>query len=262
MSIKVDLHNHTYLCNHANGTMQEYIQKAIKHKIDIFGFSEHAPMKFDKKYRMRFEDLDYYKKEIYKLQQLNKGLIDIKYGFEVDYLPKYHEELILKDKDVDYLIGSVHFLDTWGFDNPEFIAEYKNRDIDKIWEEYFEAIKNMAKSRLFNIVGHIDLIKVFKFMPKKDIRLIVKDAIKEIKKSGMAVEINFAGYRKPIQEQYPSRNILELCYESNIPITFGSDAHQVDQIDQNQHMAYMLAKEIGYEKVASFSKKEIELFKI
>jgi len=32
--------------------MEEYIQKAIKQNIKIFGFSEHAPMEFDKKYRM------------------------------------------------------------------------------------------------------------------------------------------------------------------------------------------------------------------
>ena len=73
--------------------------------------------------------------------------------------------------NVDYLIGSVHFLqnknEMWGFDNPEFIGVYKSVDIDKIWEDYFDAIEAMAKTNYFQIVGHLDLIKVFKFLPKK-----------------------------------------------------------------------------------------------
>ena len=50
--LRIDLHNHTYLCNHASGTMEEYVQEAINKGIDIFGFSCHAPMNFDIKYRM------------------------------------------------------------------------------------------------------------------------------------------------------------------------------------------------------------------
>jgi len=51
----VDLHNHTPLCNHAQGSMDEYIQAAIAKKIRYFGFSDHAPMNFDPKYRMTYE---------------------------------------------------------------------------------------------------------------------------------------------------------------------------------------------------------------
>ncbi len=76
----------------------------------------------------------------------------------------------------------------------------------------------MADSGLFNIVGHLDLIKIFKFMPKRDIRLIAKDALMAIKKSNMALELNSAGYRKPIEEPYPSRELLEVAYELDIPI--------------------------------------------
>ena len=63
----------------------------------------------------------------------------------------------------------------WGFDNPEFIGVYKSKDIDTIWIEYFDAIKAMAKTGLFDIVGHFDLIKVFKFLPQKDIRIIANN---------------------------------------------------------------------------------------
>ena len=75
--MRVDLHNHTTRCNHAEGTMGEYIQRAIELGIDIYGFSEHAPMEFDQHYRMRFDELDGYFEEIEKLQNLYEGQIEI-----------------------------------------------------------------------------------------------------------------------------------------------------------------------------------------
>jgi len=52
--LRVDLHNHTPYCNHATGSPREFVERAIEVGIDIFGFSEHAPMDFDHKYRLSF----------------------------------------------------------------------------------------------------------------------------------------------------------------------------------------------------------------
>ncbi len=251
----VDLHNHTPLCNHCEGIPREFIKKAIEEKIDIFGFSDHAPMKFDKKYRMSMSEIESYEIDIKELKEEFKNNIEILIGYEVDFLHNYMEEKILK-RDVDYLIGSIHFINKWGFDNPEFIGEYQNRDIDKIWEEYFDLIKEMAKSELFDIVGHLDLIKVFKFLPKKDIRVIAKEALKAIKKANMSIEINSAGLRKPIAEQYPSKELMELIYDLNIDITFGSDAHLIDQIGFKKDEVLSLVKKIGFDKCAIYRERE------
>ncbi|MFK5882413.1 MAG: histidinol-phosphatase [Sulfurospirillum sp.] len=254
----VDLHNHTSLCNHAKGSMEDFVQKAIKKNIDIFGFSDHAPMNFDKKYRMNFEQMKGYEKEALHVKHKYKDEIEVLLGYEVDFLEGYIDKRVL-NADVDYLIGSIHFLDKWGFDNPEFIAQYQRKDIDKIWEEYFDAVKKMAQSNLFEIVGHIDLIKVFKYLPKKDIRLIAKEAIKEIKKAAMVVELNSAGYRKPIKEPYPSSDIMELLVEFDIPITFCSDAHKPEEVGYKIEENIKYAKSYGYNKCAVFRSKELEM---
>ena len=253
--MSVDLHNHTALCNHATGTSREYIEKAIENNIKYFGFSDHAPMNYDPKYRMKFEDMIEYESSILKLQNEYKKDLHVLLGYEVDFLEGYIDERVLKAK-VDYLIGSVHFIDKWGFDNPEFIGHYKNKNIDKIWEEYFEAISYLVKSGLFDIVGHIDLIKVFNFLPKKDIKTIAKNAIQEIKKANMVVEINAAGFRKPVNEAYPSRSIMELLEEYDIPITFASDAHEPNQVGFKQKEIYALAKSHNYTQCATFIQKE------
>ncbi len=257
--MRIDLHNHTHFCNHATGSMREYVLKAIEQKIDVFGFSEHAPMNFDEKYRLSFNEVSLYENEIKNLQKEFEGEIEIVFGYEVDFMQESLMEKSILNAKVDYLIGSVHFLDGWGFDNPEFIGKYENKDINKIWEEYFSCIKAMAKSQLFDIVGHLDLIKVFKFMPTKDIRVLAKDAIQAIKDVNMVVEINAAGFRKPISEQYPSKELLQMCYEANIDITFGSDAHSIEQVGFGYEEALKLAKEIGYTKCVTFRNKDRKL---
>ncbi len=253
-----DLHNHTTLCNHATGSIDEYIQKAIEKDTAYFGFSDHAPMNFDQKYRMSFEEMDLYETNILSAKTRYEGRIEILLGYEVDYLPGYIDKKVL-DAKVDYLIGSVHFIGEWGFDNPEFIGNYKNKDIDKIWQEYFDQIKMLAKSGLFDIVGHLDLIKVFNFLPKKDIRIIAKEALLAIKKADMTIELNMSGLRKPIKEAYPSQKLLEEIKALDIPITFGSDAHKPEDVSLFAEQIKKMAKSVGYDKCAIFKDRQRDM---
>ena len=256
--MRIDLHNHTTRCNHAKGSMRSYVERAIEIGIDIYGFSEHAPMDFDKHYRLKFSEISAYENEVKFLQKEYANQIKILLGYEVDYLKEHIDHRVL-ERDVDYLIGSVHFLDKWGFDNPDSIGEYNHRDIDEIWQEYFNNIEAMAKTGYFNIVGHLDLIKVFNFMPKKDIRTIATPALKAIKASQMVIELNSAGLRKPCKELYPSLSLLEVAYELDIPITFSSDAHAIGQVGFKYDEVKTLAKKIGYTKAVTFEQREKEL---
>jgi histidinol-phosphatase (PHP family) len=254
----VDIHNHTVLCNHAEGNNEDYVKKAIKTGTKFFGFSDHAPMNYDKKYRMNFDQMKTYEKDIKNLKEIYKNEITILLGYEVDFLEGFVDKRVL-DSNVDYLIGSVHFLKGWGFDNPEFIGHYKSKDIDKIWEDYFEAVYCMAKSGDYDIVGHIDLVKVFNFLPKRDIKSIAKKAIKEIKKAGMVVELNSAGLRKPCREIYPGSDIMELVSEYDIPITFSSDAHKPEDVGYASNELTEYAKSFGYKKCAYFLQRDREM---
>lgn len=255
--MKVDLHNHTSLCNHAEGEIFEYIEKAIENGTQYFGFSDHAPMDFDPKYRMSFEQMQSYESSVLKAKKKYKNKISILLGYEVDYLKGHMDSRVL-DAKVDYLIGSVHFIDGWGFDNPEFIGRYEHENIDEIWQKYFDTVEEMAKSKLFDIVGHLDLIKVFKYMPNKDINLIAKNALLAIKKADMVLEINSAGYRKPVKEAYPSLSLLKQAYELDIPITFGSDAHKPQQVGFSSKEIERMAKDVGYKKCVIFSNRRKE----
>ena len=237
--------------------MEEYVAKAIESKIDFFGFSEHAPMKnFDDGYRLRLDQKDFYERSVLELQDRYKEKITILLGYEVDFIDGDFLLDEILSANVDYLIGSVHYLDDWGFDNPEYIGEYEKRDIDTIWEEYYAALATMAKTKKFDIVGHLDLMKVFNFLPTKDTKELVYETLKEIKRADMVIELNGSGFRKTPKEQYPSEDILKLAFELDIPITFGSDGHKVEQIGMFHEKLIIIAKKIGYKKIISFKKRE------
>jgi len=254
----VDLHNHTILCNHAKGKNEEYIKKAIQNGTKYFGFSDHAPMEFDKKYRMSFKQMKEYEEDIKKLREKYKDKITILLGYEVDFLDNYLDNRVLNAK-VDFLIGSVHFLKGWGFDNPEFIGHYKSKDIDKIWHDYFEAVTQMVKSGFFDIIGHIDLIKVFNYLPKREIKNFAYKTIKEIKKANLVVELNSSGLKKPCHEIYPGPAIMELLSEYDIPITFSSDAHKPKDVGYAKDELISYAKSYGYSKCAYFIRRDRKL---
>lgn len=254
----VDLHNHTTLCNHAYGENEEYVKQAIQNGTKFFGFSDHGPMDFDENHRMKFSQMSEYESSVFHLKEKYKDDIEILLAYEVDFLEGFMDKKVLK-ADVDYLIGSVHFVGKWGFDNPEFIGDYKHKDIDKIWQEYFDTVEAMAKSGLFDIVGHLDLIKIFNFLPKKDVRLIAKNALKAIKDADMVVELNMSGYRKPVKEAYPSSSLLEVMQELDIPITFSSDAHAPEQVGLFSEQILTLAKEFTYSKCATFKNRDRQL---
>ncbi len=258
--MKVDLHNHTLLCNHATGTVDQYVEAAIACDTAYFGFSDHAPMGYDPEYRMRFDQMEVYEGWVKAAQSKYADKIQVLLGYEVDYLPGYVDERVL-ERPCDYLIGSVHFIDEWGFDNPDFIGRYEGADMDEIYRRYFALVETMALSGRFDIVGHFDLLKVFKFFPKSDIRLLATDALKAIKKADMAVEINVSGWRKPVGEAYPSLSLLEEIAAYQIPITFGSDAHRADQVGMFTLQAEELARRCGYDKCALYRNRDRALIK-
>lgn len=258
--MKVDLHNHTVLCNHARGSVNEYVEAAIACSTEFFGFSDHAPMHYDPAYRMSFDQMALYESWIKEAQEKYGEQITVLLGYEVDYLPGYMDESVLS-RPCDYLIGSVHFIDDWGFDNPEFIGRYEGADIDDIYRRYFGLVEEMAQSGRFDIVGHLDLLKVFKFLPTKDIRTLAEGALKAIKKANMSIEINVSGYRKPIAEAYPSPLLLEQIAAMEIPITFGSDAHCKEQVGLYSAEAEALARSVGLNKCALYRGRDREMIK-
>ena len=243
---------------------EEYTRVAKNRGLSEIGFSDHFAVKKASKidYSMDYEELKKYVAAIQKL----KGSIGfpIKLGLEMDFFPGLEKRIdkILKSYAFDYVIGSVHFIKEWPVDDPLSIPDYKKSDVNKLYEEYFNLVKQAIESRLFDTIGHIDLIKIFGFKPKNDITNLLENVADALKENKVCVEVNTRGLSKPCKEIYPSEKLLKICFDKGVKVTLGSDAHNTEEVGRYFDNAIKLLKEIGYEKIARFTKREMTLVKI
>ncbi|GGJ25825.1 histidinol-phosphatase HisJ [Deinococcus roseus] len=227
-----DSHMHTPLCKHASGTPMEYAQAALEAGLTGITFTDHMPMPewYDAPWRMHLSELDRYVEWVQEAQQAFAGKLDIRLGLEGDYHPGTTRfvEKVLQRYPWDYVIGSIHYLGAWGFDNPEFASEYDNRDLRELYQQYYQLTTQAAQSGLFDSIGHLDLPKKFRHI-QPDLTLAF-ETLDAVAATGMALDYNTAGYRKPIQEAYPSHDLVTEAVKRGIPFVLGSDAHKPSEV--------------------------------
>ncbi len=257
-----DYHMHTPLCGHAVGAPEEYVKQAIKIGLKEIGFSDHAPMvhKPMPGITMTMDELPKYHAMIHDVQKRFASQLSIKLGIEADFLPGYENKTkaMLESYPYDYVIGSVHFIDDWAFDDPACREYWKVHDVDEVYLKYYALLRQSAKTGFYQIIGHADLPKKFGARPTIDLTDEIKATAKVFKESGVAVEINTAGLRKPIAEMYPALNCLKIYREAGVPLTFGSDSHDPIHVGNDFDKAVVLAKEAGYSDYLIFKQKKIE----
>ncbi|AEG61562.1 histidinol-phosphatase [Desulforamulus ruminis] len=255
----VDYHIHTFRCGHAVGTVDEYVAEARKKGLRELGFADHLPLYWlpedrrNPELAMSWPELKTYIHEVQQVRRANPDL-SIKLGLEADYVPGYEPELkkILQELPLDYVLGSVHFLGDWAFDDPAGVGEYQKHDLDELYQRYFKMVQRGAASGLFDIMAHPDLIKKFGFKPGGSLKELYRETVKVFKEAGVCVDVNAAGWRYPCNELYPAPDFLKMCYQLGVPVTLGSDAHKPEQVGLGLNRAAALLKEIGFRQVAVF----------
>ena len=203
--------------------------------------------------------------EFFKFRDRVKD-IKFKIGIEIDNDPETSEndyKWIEKNYDkLDFVLGSVHFIDEWPFDHPQHKDRYSEWDIDKLYSRYFDEMKNLIDKGFLDGLAHLDLIKIFGHRPKKEITSFVKDILKLIKEKGLTVEISTAGWRKPVNELYPQHEIIMIIKELGIPITTASDAHTAKDLGHSYDKLDEVLKRYGLSQVAIFDNHKIKLLQI
>jgi len=263
MSIPVvDYHMHTPLCGHAVGDPREYAMRAFESGLTEIGFSDHAPMfaHADPKIAMRMDQLPTYHQMIKDVRKQFGKKINIKIALEADFMVGHEEDTrkLLAAYPYDYVIGSVHFIGSWGFDNPFDVASWQGKNIDQVYRDYYKLLRLSAQSKLFDIMGHVDLVKKFGHRPVSDMTTEIMATAEIFKSCGVAVEINTAGLRKPVNEMYPSLKALEIYCQEGVLLTFGSDAHNPKEVRADFDKALELARAAGYQEYVTFKNRKIE----
>jgi histidinol-phosphatase (PHP family) len=181
----------------------------------------------------------------------------LRLGIELDFVPGAEEAsaALLEGRGFDFVVGSVHFIGSGSVDMEEYGAWLSGLDPDEIWRGYFERLAASARSGLFDIIAHPDLVKVWGAArpgPSQDPRVFYEPAVEALAESGVAVEVSTAGLRKPAAEIYPAPEFARLCAEAGVPFALSSDAHAPDQVGDSYAEALRLLESVGVTEICVF----------
>ena len=148
ISCLADYHTHTPLCRHAEGQPWQYVDAALAAGLAEYGVADHAPQTpepFDD-WRMLMEELPSYLDWIAAARDHAAGRLPVRAGLECDWLAEGQPwiERLAGMADWDYLIGSVHYLDGWDFDNPVWLGRWAQCDVADAWQRYWRTYADMA----------------------------------------------------------------------------------------------------------------------
>jgi histidinol-phosphatase (PHP family) len=244
--LKSDIHSHSTFSDGKN-SMEEMVLAAIDNGLEVYGLSDHSPTPFPAFWAMKDDRIGEYLTEGRRLQKKYEAKIKILIGMEVDYFPDYENHLSrLPLDELDYVIGSVHFLPIKNTDghyigmdlSKEMFSEAikKIGGIEKTVELYYQTMKRATSINEFSLMGHYDVIKKFNhgnfFFNEQESWYVeyVRNALEATSKNQKAVEINISAKRRGLDDFYPSSAFCEYARTLNIPLLRTSDAHNVNDL--------------------------------
>ena len=237
---------------------ERYQEVAAERGIGALGVSEHI-------YRFRqaldvwdhphwrehaHDDLDAYCEFV-------RGSTSLKLGIEADYIGGSEDRMasLLEARDWDYVLGSLHFLQNQALDMAGDWDIWRHGDVERIWTRYFETLGEAARTGMFDVLAHPDLVKVWgdpDRRPGRDLRFYYDAAMEGIAESDVAIEVSTAGLRKPVGEIYPERGFLEMCLEAGRPVALSSDAHSPNELAYRYDEAVEYLESLDIREIAVF----------
>jgi histidinol-phosphatase (PHP family) len=241
---------------------ERYEATAAERGVEVLGVSEHV-YRFGQALdvwrhpywqRTAVDDLDAYCEFVRSETRLALGI-------EADFVAGREDRMatLLEARDFDYVLGSVHFLRDAAVDMPGEWDVWDSADPEEVWRRYFETLGEAARSGLFDVLSHPDLVKVWgreRPRPEGDLRRFYDLAMDAIAESDVAIEVSTAGLRKPVGEMYPAPEMLEMCLEAGRPVTLSSDAHVPADLAHSYDLAVEWLREMGVEELAVFERRE------
>jgi len=246
--------------------VERYTEVASERGIDVLGVSEHV-------YRFR-EALEVWRHPFWVENAVDdlgdycgfvRAETDLRLGIEADFVPGREDRIanLLEGGDWDYVLGSVHFLGDAAVDmGGEWDVWRSEPDPDKVWSRYFATLGEAARSGLFDVLSHPDLVKMWgpeRPSPGRDPRFHYELAMDGIVESDVAIEVSTAGLRKAAREIYPSPAFLSMCVEAGRPVALSSDAHTPNELGYRYEEAVELLGSLGVPEIAVFERRERRL---
>ncbi len=279
--MKIDYHMHFERGSYDFGWVQGFFDAAAKRGLEEIGISEHSHGFTDFEH-FYYDDLilddsfigDFQKKWLKKnkfkcplddyftfMDELKKRGKPVKTGIEVcNFRDQKAVGELLDRYPFDYRIGSVHFLRGWAYDSSEIKAEWDERPLQTIYEEYAEEVEHLCAGGHYDVLGHPFNIRLFKYIPTFDVTPYLERVAKAMKKADMVVDINTGTrYRYPIEEISPYPDFMEIAADYKLPIITTSDAHEPEDCGAYIDEAIEYAKKFGYTQSVRFKGRDRSL---
>jgi histidinol-phosphatase (PHP family) len=184
----------------------------------------------------------------------------LRLGIEMDYVPGAEDRIaaLIEAREFDYVVGSVHFVGDRAVDHGGYDIWEADSDPDAVWARYFGQLAAAARSGLFEIIAHPDLVKMWgaaRPAPHGDRRRYYEPAVEALAEADVAIEVSTAGLRKPVGELYPSGELARMCVEADIPFSLSSDAHCPEDVGYSYEDAVRTMEEWGIAQIATFERR-------
>ena len=276
--MKIDYHMHFEYGSYDLEWVQGFFESAKKNGVGEIGISEHShgfiefkdlyyeelilddsvvgsyQAKWLEKNKFKYSLKDYFK----FMQMLKEKGYPVKIGIEIcNFKNQEKVKAIIKDYEFDYIIGSVHFLNGWGYDFADIKQVWNDFSLHDIYKWYAEEITNLAQSGLYDVLGHPFNIRLFKNIPEFDVKPILEQVATVLKEANMVIDINTGTlYRYPIEEISPYPDFLQVAKKYDLPIITSSDAHKPEDCGRYIDEAIDYAKTFGYDSSIIFTNRQ------
>ena len=239
-----DGHVHTFLCHHARGTMEEYVEAALGRGLRRIIFLEHleAGITYFEPTWLSEEDFAFYHAEGLRLQAKYQGRIEIGLGVEAGYNPRKRQEIaaFLGRRRWDRIGLSYHFLEIGGRHYNVVSKRQENLEalaaagVEKVVDAYLAVVLEAVTSLPGDVVCHLDA--VLRHLP--DVRFTeghhrqIEEILGAVRRRNMALEVNTSGF--PLRgEPFPAVPLIARAVEQGIPLAAGSDAHRPEDVGRH-----------------------------
>lgn len=232
-----NFHTHTWRCHHASGSDEEFVLEAIRNGYRTLGFSDHCCWRYDSSYvsgmRMSLSQFESYKDSVLKLKRKYSGQIDILFGMEAEYYPKYMDWMLdfCIDQGIDYLLFGNHYdqSDEWG--------RYFGAVSQSYLSNYFESCIQGMETGMYAYLAHPELIMrsydvTFNEFVEEGFHRICQTA----KHLDIPLEYNVLGMQyndRFCEECYPNDRFWKIASQYGNKAIVGMDAHCIQDLDKN-----------------------------
>lgn len=275
-----DYHIHPEFSHDAEGSLLDYCRRSVELGIEEICFTTHYepdPTRFDREFvrvagRRARPDSDWavaYFRQIEECRRQFPNLVVLA-GVEVGYEMGIDAAIadMLGRYPFDYVLGAVHLIDHVAITSSHELADFRCllavRGAEYVARRYFEYVRAVAESGLFDCLAHFDIWRRY-VQPEmgaefeRAIAGYVRPMLEVTARLGLGLEVNTGGLRKGGGELYPSRAIIEQAAALGIRVfTTGSDAHRPADTGFGISAAEQILAELGL-KPARFRRRELQL---